>query len=115
MEKHGGNGRTDEAIANLKEVVRRPPPIWNIDAHEDCLANAYLQTGRFDEAAAEYERILRLNTNYPLARFHLAQTFERRGEIAKASDFYRGFLESWNEADADIPEVTDAKRFLSGL
>lgn len=109
------NGKTDEAIADFKETVRRSPPIWNIDAYEDSLANAYLQTGRFDEAAAEYERILRLNPNYPRARFHLAQTFQRRGDIEKARDFYRRFLEFWNEADADIPEVMIAKRFLNEL
>ncbi|MCY7349016.1 MAG: tetratricopeptide repeat protein [Pyrinomonadaceae bacterium] len=109
------NGLTDKAVANFKEVVRRPPPIWNIDAHEDCLADAYLQTGRFDEAAAEYERILHLNPRYPLAHFHLAQIFERQGKIEKAHDFYQQFLELWNEADADIPEIRDAKRFLSAL
>ena len=91
------------------------PLTWNIDAHEDCLANAYLELGRFDEAVVEYERILRLNPRYPLAQFHLAQTFEGKGEIEKARDFYRQFLESWNEADMDIPEVADAKRFLSAL
>lgn len=105
-------GKSDEPVANFKEAIRRPPPIWNIDSYEDCLANAYLQNGKFEAAAAEYERILLLNTNYPLAQFHLAQTFERKGEIEKAKDFYRKFLESWSEADADIPEIIEARRIL---
>ncbi|MCY7377588.1 MAG: tetratricopeptide repeat protein [Pyrinomonadaceae bacterium] len=109
------NNQTDEAIANFKEVVRRPPPTWNIDAYEDCLANAYLELGRFDEAAAEYERVLRLNPHYPLAQFHLAQTFERKGEFEKARAYYQNFLELWNEADEELSEILEARRFLNGL
>ncbi len=68
-------GRTDEAIARFREAVRQPSPIWNHDPFEDCLANALLETGRLDEAIAEYERILGVNPNYPLARFHLARAY----------------------------------------
>ena len=105
-------GKTDEAIDNFKEAVRRSPLIWNIDSYEDCLADAYLQTGRFDEAVAEYERILLLNPNYPLAKFNLARIFKSKGEIDKAKDLYRQFLAAWNEADADVPEIIEAKKFL---
>jgi len=60
--------------------VRRPPAIWTIDPLEDCLANALLETGRLDEAIIEYQRILQLNENYPLAYYHLAQAHERKGQ-----------------------------------
>jgi tetratricopeptide (TPR) repeat protein len=106
------NGTADEAIAYLKEAVSLPPPIWNIDSHEDCLANAYLELGRFDEAIAEYERVLQLNPNYPLARFHLGQAFERKGLSEKAAENYKLFLQIWNQADENIPELNDAQNFL---
>jgi tetratricopeptide (TPR) repeat protein/DNA-binding winged helix-turn-helix (wHTH) protein len=107
------NGRTNDALMNFQAALRHPPATWDIDALEDCLANAYLQLGRFDEAVAEYERILRLNPNYPLARFHLAQAYERKGLQTEARENYARFLQIWENADADIPEVIAAKIFFT--
>ncbi|HEX8736417.1 MAG TPA: tetratricopeptide repeat protein [Pyrinomonadaceae bacterium] len=107
------NNRADEAIENFKEALRRQSPIWDIDSLEDCLAKAFIELKRFDEAKAELERILALNPNYPLARFHLAQVFERSSQPAAARENYRLFLETWKNADADIPEIISARNFLS--
>lgn len=68
--------------------------------------------GNFDEAIAEFERILQINPNYPLAHYHLAQAFERKGESEKAKANYQRFLQVWSNADDDIPEVIDAKKHL---
>ena len=87
--------------------------IWDIDPLEDCLANAYLELGRFDEAIAEYERILRLNPNYPLVHYRLAQVYERKGLRDQGRAEYERFLQTWRDADADIPEVVRARKFLS--
>ncbi|MDQ4123487.1 MAG: tetratricopeptide repeat protein [Acidobacteriota bacterium] len=107
------NGKADEAIAHFKEAVSLPAPIWHIDSFEDCLAKAYLELDRLDEAIAEYDRILQLNPNYPLARFHLAQAFERKGLAEKATQNYRLFLQIWSQADENIPELNHAKNFIS--
>jgi tetratricopeptide (TPR) repeat protein len=109
------NGRTTEALKNFQTALQHSPPTWDVDALEDCLANAYLELGRFDEAAAEYERILRLNPNYPLARFHLAQAYEQKGQTNEARAAYRLFLQTWKDADADIPEVITARKFIGEL
>ena len=57
------------------------------------IANAYLELGRLDEAIAEYERILKLNPNYPLLHYHLAQTYEQRASRIKratnTNSFYK--------------------------
>jgi tetratricopeptide (TPR) repeat protein len=108
-----GNGA--EAIDQFKETIRHRPLNWYIDSFEDCLANAYLQLGRFDEAIAEYQRVLRTNPNYPLAHFHLAQAFERQGDNRTARDHYERFLQIWNRADSDIPQVILAKERLKVL
>jgi len=102
-------GRPTEAIALFKEVLQHRPPIWNIDAYEDCLANAYLKLGQIDDAIAEYERILRLNPNYPLVHFHLAQAYEKKGQTDRARSEYRQFLQVWKNADPDIPILKEAK------
>src|SRR5436309_7739129 len=108
------SGHTAEAIDNFKDAMKHRPLIWNIDPMEDCLANAYLELGRLDEAIAEYERILRLNPNYPLVHYHLGLAYERKGQQDQARVVYQRFLQVWKDADADVPEVVVAKKALSG-
>ncbi|HKZ77796.1 MAG TPA: tetratricopeptide repeat protein [Pyrinomonadaceae bacterium] len=107
------SGRAAESVEAFKEALRHRPPVWNVDAFEDCLANAYLEQGRFDEAIAEYQRILKLNSNYPLAHYHLALAYERKGQADQARTEYQQFLQVWKDADADIPEVMLAKKRLA--
>lgn len=111
------SGSSEEAIQHFKEALRHPPAIWMIDSLEDCLGKAYLDLGRWDEAIAEYRRILRLNQNYPLAHYHLAQAYERKGQPELAQIEYERFLQVWKDADADGPQVIAAKKALesSGL
>jgi tetratricopeptide (TPR) repeat protein len=106
-------GQLAESIEHFKEALRRPPIIWMIDQLEDCLANAYLETGHLDEAISEYERILRLNQNYPLANYHLAQAYERKGQHDQALAACQRFLQVWKDADADLPEVIIARQRLA--
>jgi tetratricopeptide (TPR) repeat protein/DNA-binding winged helix-turn-helix (wHTH) protein len=106
-------GRSTEAIANLKEALKHRAPTWDIDPLEDCLANAYLELGQLDEAIAEYNRILKLNPNYPLVQYHLGQAYERKGQPDEARESFERFLQIWKEADADIPEVVAAKKALA--
>jgi predicted Zn-dependent protease len=107
-------GYPAEAINHFKEVLKHRPAIWHIDPGEDCLANAYLELGRLDEAIAEYERILRLNPAYPLASYHLAQAYERKGEAGRAREMYGKFLRLWEKADEDVPEAIIARQRVSG-
>lgn len=107
-------GRGANAIENFKQALNYRPLIWDIDPLEDCLANAYLELDRLDEAIAEYQRILKLNPDYPLVHYHLAQAYERKGLRDQARREYDLFLQVWKEADADIPEVISARKELSG-
>jgi len=98
-------------LRTSKSVEHRPLP-WHFDPFEDCLANAYLELGRFDEAISEYERILRLNPNYPLVQYHLAQAYERKGQPDQARASYERFLQVWKDADPDVPEIVAARRVV---
>lgn len=100
-------------VNNFQTALQQLAPLGGMELMEDCLANAYLELGRFEEAAAEYERILRLNPNYPLARYHLAEAYKHKGLYAEARANYQLFLEIWKNADADIPEIVEAKKFVS--
>lgn len=106
-------GHADEALEHFRAALRSPAAEWNIEAYEDCLANALLETGRIDDAIAEYERILKTHPNYPLAQYHLGLAYERKGARAQARAAYEHFLQVWQAADADIPEVIEAKARLS--
>jgi tetratricopeptide (TPR) repeat protein len=86
-----------------------------MDLYEDCLGNAYLDAAHLEESIGEYQRILGLNQNYPLAQYHLAQAYQRKGQVAEARAAYERFLQIWKNADADIPEVVDAKREFAML
>ena len=105
-------GRQAEAIQNFKQALSHRPPIFNIDAYEDCLANGYLAQGDAANAINEYQRILKLNANYPLVHYHLAQAYERANQPNQAREAYERFLQVWKTADADIPEVIAAKKAL---
>jgi tetratricopeptide (TPR) repeat protein/DNA-binding winged helix-turn-helix (wHTH) protein len=107
------SGRAADAVEHFKEAVRHRPMAYSIDPSEDCLANAYLELGRPDETIAEYERILRLNPNYPLAHYRLAQAYERKGWPAEAHAHYERFLGIWKEAEADLPEVVAVRERLN--
>lgn len=109
------SGRADEAIEHFKEAVKQRPMVWYIDAFEDCLANTYLELGRYDEAIKEYERILKLNPNYPLAHYHLAQAYEQQSQIEQARAEYEKFLQAWKEADNDLPEILAARKRIAEL
>jgi tetratricopeptide (TPR) repeat protein/DNA-binding winged helix-turn-helix (wHTH) protein len=101
------------AIAHFQAALRHLPPTSGQDLYEDCLANAYLELGRLDEAISEYQRVLRLNPNYPLAQYHLAQAYRRKGQTQEARAAYERFLQTWKSADTDIPEVLEARKALA--
>ena len=79
---------------------------------EDALGDGYLELGRLNEAIAEYERALKLFPGIARARYHLAQAYQRKGNRDAAQAQYRTFLELWNRADPDLPEVIEARRWL---
>lgn len=106
------SGDSRSAIEDLKEALRHLPPTSGIDLYEDCLANAYLELGRLDDAVDEYERISRLNPNYPLLYYHLAQAYARKGDREKSSHATRKFLSVWRRADSNLPEIVQAKKTM---
>jgi tetratricopeptide (TPR) repeat protein len=106
-------GHPAEAINNFKDALRRRPPRWVLDPFEDCLAEAYIELGRYDEAIAEYGRVLRLNPNHAISRYNLARAYESKGRAQAARSEYQRFLDLWKNADPDIPELVDARQRIS--
>ncbi len=109
------SGDAEAAFASFRQALRHRAPVWSLDTMDDCLANAFLELKRYDEAIAEYERVLRLNASYPLARYRLGRAREGKGDLARAREEYRLFLETWKDADRDLPEIRDARKRLAAF
>jgi tetratricopeptide (TPR) repeat protein len=76
---------------------------------------AYSRLGRHREAAAEFQKILdhpgiMLNDPIgPLARLQLARALSASGDRPKSAALYKDLVALWNNADADLPVVQQAK------
>lgn len=104
------SGRAEEALDLFRGVLEHRPPTYFED-FEDCLGRAYLTLGRHDEAIAELERVLNLSPNYPRARFYLARAYRAKGISDDARNNYQKFLSEWKNADADLPEIVEARSY----
>ena len=108
-------GRVDEALTQLREAVRHPPIGWGVEPLHDSLAEAYFDLERWDDARAEYERLVTQRPWFARPHYRLAQLADRRNDPAAARGHYERFLEAWNKADADVPEVVAARERLRRL
>jgi eukaryotic-like serine/threonine-protein kinase len=76
---------------------------------------AYLQAGRGREAAAEFQKVLDhrgivlADPIGALAHLQLGRAYVLSGDTAKAKNEYQDFLTLWNDADADIPVLRQAR------
>jgi tetratricopeptide (TPR) repeat protein len=102
-------GESQLALTHFKSALQHLPPSSGIDLREDCLANAYFDLGMTSESIAEYQRILKLNPNYPLAYFHLGKSYLRAHRNREAQEAFQHFLESSPTADQDSPSLLEAK------
>lgn len=109
------SGRTNESVDLLRRALQYEAPIFSIDSFDDCLAAAFFSIGHYDDAAREYERVIAADPQHALARFQLANTYDRLGRRVDAAREYRRFLEVWNRADDDLPQIVAARKRLSAL
>ncbi len=102
-------GRTEQMLEHLHQLIRVRSRWGEAERFEDALGDALAGLGRMDDAIAEYERALRVFPGMALARFHLAQSYQRKGRKAEAVAQYQQFLELWKHADADLPQLAEAR------
>jgi predicted Zn-dependent protease len=81
-------------------------------------ANAYLRTGKAQEALKDYERVRKLSNHAglgpwmqlaPLARLGQARAYTQIGDKNQSRQAYQDFLAIWKDADSDIPILKQAK------
>jgi tetratricopeptide (TPR) repeat protein len=108
-------GRIDEGRTRLEQANAEPPVPWSQDTFDNAFADANLRLGRLDDAAAQYERVLKNNPRQPAALYHYAQVLEGQHKDADARAMLERFLAVWAHADADAPARVDAERRLAAL
>jgi len=97
-------------------------PMYNIPSLRDVIPRAFLQLGELDSAIVAYKRLLHINPDDqdrrlipPLYHYRLAKVYEQAGRVDEAESEYQRFLELWKDADADRPELIDAKERFAEL
>jgi len=119
-------GRTDQAIRHFEQAISLlPEQRENADEqafYYDGLAAACYQSGHLSKALETYRAILALTTGrlkwgdiYARSYYWLGKIHQQNGNNVEAAAQYKNFLELWKNADAGLPEVTDAKKQLEAL
>lgn len=103
-----GEGMTGEAITAYEEAVR----IYDDTTNRFSLGQGYLKAGRYEDAANQFEKVIRMDQSSPNGYFGLGQTFAAQKKypqaieqferaIAKKKDFYSAYAEmGYTYADA---------------
>jgi hypothetical protein len=110
-------GDNERALALAKEAASAEdgmtfefgPPSVAKPAHE-LLAELFLKAGNAAEARAEFERSLAHAPERALSLLGLARAASKAGDRAAAEEAYRRLASVWRNADADLPELAEARR-----
>lgn len=83
------DGRSDEAIANLKQAIELNP---GYTVALENLGNVYRQQHRWAEAQATFKRALATDPNDADVNYGLAMTFAQQGEVQNAEKYFDAAL-----------------------
>jgi tetratricopeptide (TPR) repeat protein len=102
------------AAADLDATMDKHPatPAEVLPARE-LLADLLLQSGDPGAALKQYEESLRSEPNRFRSLLGKARAAEQSGDMAMAKTAYQKLLALSSQADADTPELAEAKAFLS--
>ena len=89
----------------------------------ESLANYYYRTGDFDLANAKYQEIISNKNSlgwetqeyWFQAHYIFGKIYEETGNNKQAISYYQEFLNIWENADEELPELMDAKSRLMEL
>jgi tetratricopeptide (TPR) repeat protein len=115
------SGRRDEAIAILQAAVdaelRLPAPLGlpqPVKPAPELLGEVLLEASRPADAQKAFEQALRRNANRSLSVVGLARASAAQGQTAAARRHYQQLLANFDRADADLPEVKEARAAMRG-
>jgi tetratricopeptide (TPR) repeat protein len=100
--------------AELEEQGPPPsgPPSLIKPAHE-LFGEILLRAGKPVEAAAQFKTALLRQPNRARSLLGAARAATQSGDHATAAAFYLKLLEQWTHADGNLPELSEARSFLT--
>jgi hypothetical protein len=112
-------GRTEEALAELAEAARAEeagttpsgPP--ELKPALELYGELLLELGKPEEAAAQFKRSLLRMPNRTASLLGAARAAARLGRGDEARRQYAALADIWKQSDAGLPEVQEARSFLS--
>jgi tetratricopeptide (TPR) repeat protein len=102
-----------KAIGKEKELGYSEPPHF-YRPEQESLGDAYLRTHQWEKASKAFDQALKQRPKSGHALYGLAQSYAMAGDAPKARAAYQDFLASWQHADADLPQINQAKFWLAG-
>lgn len=106
----GSADALETLLADASEPASAPVGPPSTLRTEELLGEARLKAGRPHEAAAAYERALRLTPNRSVALLGLARARTAAGDSSGAADGYRRLLANWHSADPDLAALAEVRR-----
>ncbi|HEX7679909.1 MAG TPA: hypothetical protein VF713_17405, partial [Thermoanaerobaculia bacterium] len=107
------DGNAERAVGSL-DATRTYEPAAEFWTHY-LRGEAALKLNRGSDAALEFRQILShageapLSILYPLAQLGLARATAQAGDRPHALEAYQDFLDSWKDADTDLPILQSAR------
>jgi tetratricopeptide (TPR) repeat protein len=101
-----------EAAAIEAKTSRPPGPPVEKPAHE-LLGEILLRAGDPQDAMAQFKIALERHPNRALSLLGRARAEAAAGEKTAARDTYAKLLEIWQQADADLPELREARNYVN--
>jgi tetratricopeptide (TPR) repeat protein len=110
--KNGDPAEREGAIVKLEDLAFSglPPSIWV----RWWLGELHLEDGRPGDAVVYLEGIRGSGVPH-VANFQLGRAYTQLGQREKARDAYIRFLQAWEEADPDLPQLEEARAALEEL
>lgn len=116
-----GEGRKGEALAlsrsaaYLEDAGDKPPVTpGSVAPARELLGEMLLELERPADALAEFERTLEASPERFRSLYGAARAAELAGELGRAREYYAKLLDIARSADAERPELNEARRFLGG-
>ena len=111
-------GNAPEALEFFESALRLRRNGYTLES----LANYYYKTDNLDSAITKYQEIISENAlgweaqeYWIQSHYILAKIYEERGDNGNAIRYYQDFLNIWEDADEDLPDLVDAKSSLQKL
>jgi tetratricopeptide (TPR) repeat protein len=102
-----------EATAIEEELGKPPGPPAAYKPPHELFGEILLQAGRPADAAAQFHKNLLLHPKRALSLLGRARAEAGTGDKLRARATYGEFLELWEHADANLPELGEARAFVS--